>query len=166
MKRTYLVASFGLALILLLTMVVPAMAKPIDHGYNWAYMYSSVDDAQGHDWYIYVLNYHDGTPGFVDIYSEDLGIDIYAYANVTSRVNMNRGIATFQSSYCDLRVTCTNSSYFNTWGSHKDGAWGTYYNWGPGTIKGTVTYNQNVYTVNITITGNDLYLEERHVIEK
>jgi len=147
-------------------MVAPAMAKPIDHGYNWAFMNDTFDDAQGHDWDIYILSYHDGTPGVVDIYSADLGINIDTVANVTSRINMNRGIATFQSSYCDLKVTCTNSSHFTTWGSHKDGAWGTYYDLGPGTIKGTVTYNQATYTVNITMTGNDLWLEERHVIEK
>lgn len=170
MKRTHLIASFALALIFLLTMVVPAMAaKPVDGGYSWASTCEAFDDADGNDWYIDVYSYygpplHDG----VIICSNDLGINIedYGYQIVNCRINMKRGIARFQSSYCDLTVTCTNSTKFVSVGSRKEKRWDTCYDLGPGTIKGTVTYEQTVYEVDITISGDGLYLEDFHDIVK
>jgi hypothetical protein len=169
MKRTHLIASFGLALILLLTMVVPAVAaKRVDNGYCWlSFHYDWITDTDGNHWLIECGdNYGPSSNDYMYLRSDDAGVFVEGSSSsyeYDSRINMKRGIATMTNSYVNLTATASgNSSYYFSGGSHKEGQWNTYYEWGPGSLKGTVTVGSTVYTFNYTSTSPALYLEDWH----
>jgi hypothetical protein len=177
MKMTRLAASFGLALIFLLTMIVPAMAKPVDSGMFEFGTDQWIVDTSGNHWVIDCRDWAD--PNYLDYiyldcYTPNWGTELVnidsslnASYEYNSSVNMRRGTAKLVNPYVNLTVTASgNKSYYSSGGSHKEGSWWTAYGDGPGSLKGTITVNSTVYTFNYASTSDFLFLSDFHYITK
>jgi hypothetical protein len=163
MKRIHLIGAVVIVLILLLATVSPVMAKPVNIGQGILSAYSVIDEA-GNDWIIYLVdNYDPNANDRITLQSTSANVDIVTeVTQFDSRVNMSRGVGIFKNAYVDLTASTSSSdpNYYTTIGSKKTKDFDVYYV-GPGSIKGTITIDTTVYTIDWTSTGTIfIYLED------
>lgn len=176
MKKT---SKFGLILALVLAFtfgsVITISAKPIDTGENyfaidtnngqwlsdantyWAfYMYDGfVEEID----YLYVYGWNENTMTLITSQSFDIPFD--------SKINFNRGIATFTSSVINITVQFeTDDTNFYTYGSRREGYYGSNF-YGLGTITGTMLIDGVTYSLDGTFSSNNpVSIRSSHIIEK
>jgi hypothetical protein len=176
MKRTHLITSFILALILLLTMVacaapmpadpavdaVLSMAKTADTGYLEMHLLAT--DTDGYAREIICRDFYE--PSHLDS-MDSCGAPVPLPPPVAdeyaSHININKhkGTARFQNSWVDLTVAASGSTYSaETIGSKKDGgSWWTSCS-GTGSVTGTFTWGSKVYTFDTNEA--DIMLKDYH----
>jgi hypothetical protein len=176
MKRTHLITSFVLALILLLAMVacgapmpadpgvdaIVSMTKAVDGGY--CQMQLTLTDTNGYTRTITCRDFYDPShPDSMGIWDVPIPFPTPVADEYASHITINKykGKARFQNSYVDLTVSASGGTYSaETVGSKKDGGtWWTTCS-GTGSVKGTFTYGETVYTFDThdaTITLIDLH---------
>ena len=166
MKRIHLIGILSLALILLLTMSVPVMAKPINNGYKDLFL--SFTDTSGRYWVIQIGDYYDtDNQDSTHVYCPNLGINIdNSGVEVSSHISFSKLTATFRNQYINITVYGLNSTYVWSGGSRKDGTWYTGYALGPGTVSGTVYDEGQEYPINFTTSTDIMELTDYHEIVK
>ncbi len=178
MKKYKLIAIFFIVLILLLTTVSPVMAKPINSSWTQV-IASSFTDTDGHEWFLSSVNYVDPTPTTPDklniqCYDISPNVNYSTGEGIRSSINFNRGtagIVTWKVSNDNLSMTLilagSDTSYL-TAGTGDRTNNDTFYLEGPGTVQGTLTYNNVTYTFDFTSSNTSDFLsyEKREQIVK